>query len=167
MSDENRRHTDLPIRYREIGTFEPMIVKHQHVENQPVSTKLPEDSANNMKSEKHQDYNQNGAFSLDFLTHNINTPGMTNVAPTAFSQNPTNTSEPILNKPNVGAEDQASLLKKINKILDENTVLKKHLEICQKIIGIFQSNMSLNNASHNNAINANLSSILHENNYKF
>jgi len=37
--------------------------------------------------------------------------------------------------------DQTKLLKSINKVLDENMALKQHLEVCQKIISIYQANL--------------------------
>ena len=37
--------------------------------------------------------------------------------------------------------DQTKLLKRINKVLDENMALKQHLEVCQKIISIYQANL--------------------------
>lgn len=42
-----------------------------------------------------------------------------------------------------GMNDQVTLLKRINKVIDENLALKKSLEICQQLIELYQSNRTV------------------------
>lgn len=69
-----------------------------------------------------------------------------NIAPTTTLNMKYNYKETTVDNGEIeNIDEQGKLLKKINKILDENTTLKKNLEICQKIINIYQTNMGAQN----------------------
>lgn len=172
---EDGRNTDLSSHVGEAASYEPPIIKRQHIEPQLTSVIKITNNGNNLNNpfglEKPHELSQNHLLPLNILAHNtLNNPhpqglNALNMASAAFNQNHAPTNESATTKTTGSPDDQAALLKKINKILDENTVLKKHLEICQKIISIYQTNMNSNNNGANNNIN-NSNNILRETGFK-
>ena len=160
-SKMNANNGNSPPNFGDIGSsYEPIVVKKQHTE--PMPKTILKMNPLNYSNDKVSELNQNPLLALEMLAQN--TGSMSSLAqnmtassmmPPSANQESGSTANGGTSKYASGNDDQAALLKKINKILDENTVLKKHLEICQKIIGIYQSNMSMSNNPNNNAINMN------------
>lgn len=116
--------------------FEPFLTKLQHTE-QASHQNMIQGVPGQMDAERLM---QNVQKHQSDLSHMSPIENLHRV-PQSTTPNISQFSAPdVNNKANTGFPgDQATLLKTINKILDENTTLKKHVEVCQKIIELFQA----------------------------
>lgn len=151
-TEENSKADDSRLRSAEESIFEHQPAKRQQLD-QSAMKNLASSSLglSTLPVERRQDISQNQKMPHEMLSqfenlHSLHN-NMTNPNPNLTQYSSTVNESKVATTVNSG-DDQASLLKKINKILDENTALKKHVEICQKIIEIYQNNMNVNPSSN-------------------